>query len=158
MAGRGSAGVILQSRRQSCYLVTEKDLAIGNPLPLLLKKEEHFVVANNRRQQRRDSLFKEEWQILEQTQHRLEELKKEFEIWPNRPQDTERPQAMLRETLLRISGAIQVLEEALANSERRQDGRRSADGGQNVGLSKQFPRLAQDETPIAAEQKEMRAE
>jgi hypothetical protein len=65
---------------------------------------------------------------------------------------------MLRETLLRISGAIQVLEEALANSERRQDGRQSTDGGQNAGLSKQFPRLAQDELTIAAEQKETRAE
>ena len=96
--------------------------------------------------------------MLEQTQLRLEELKKGFEIGHNRPQETERQQAMLRETPLRISGAIQVLEEALANSERRQDVRRSADSGQNVGSSKQFPRLAQDEAPMAAEQKEMRAE
>jgi hypothetical protein len=81
--------VILQSRRQSCYLVTEKDLAIGNPLPLLLKKEEHFVVANNWRQLRRDSLFKEEGQMLEQMQLRLEEWKKEFEIGRNRLQETE---------------------------------------------------------------------
>jgi hypothetical protein len=95
--------------------------------------------------------------MLKQMQLRQEELKKEFEIGHNRLQETERQQAMLRETLLRISGAIQVLEEALANSD-RQRGRRSADGGQNVGSSKQFPRLAQDEAPIAAEQKEMRAE
>ena len=96
--------------------------------------------------------------MLEQTQLRLEELKIEFEIGHNLPQETERQQAMLRETLLRISGAIQVLEEALANSDRQRGGRQSADGGQNVGSSKQFPRLAQDEAPIAAEQKEMRAE
>ena len=95
--------------------------------------------------------------MLKQMQLRQEELKKEFEIGHNRLQETERQQAMLRETLLRISGAIQVLEEALANSD-RQRARRSADGGQNVGSSKQFPRLAQDEAPIAAEQKEMRAE
>jgi len=44
----------------------------------------------------------------------MEELKKEFEIGQHRLQETERQQAMLRETLLRISGAIQVLEEALA--------------------------------------------
>ena len=90
--------------------------------------------------------------MLKQMQLRQEELKKEFEIGHNRLQETERQQAMLRETLLRISGAIQVLEEALANSERRQD------GGQNAGLSKLFPRLAQDEAPIAAEKKETRAE
>ncbi|HEY9433169.1 MAG TPA: hypothetical protein VI260_17035 [Blastocatellia bacterium] len=96
--------------------------------------------------------------MLEQMQLRQEELKKEFEIGHNRPQETERQQAMLRETLLRISGAIQVLEEALANSESQQGGRQSADGGQDAGSSKQFPRLAQDEAPIAAEQKEMRAE
>ena len=68
--------------------------------------------------------------MLKQMQLRQEELKKEFEIGHNRLQETERQQAMLRETLLRISGAIQVLEEALTNSERRQD------GGQNAGLSK----------------------
>ena len=59
--------------------------------------------------------------MREQMQLRLEELKKEFEIGQHRLQETERQQALLRETLLRISGAIQVLEEVLANGERRQD-------------------------------------
>jgi len=72
-------------------------------------------------------------------------------------QETERQHAKLREPPLRISGATQVLEEALANSWRRQDVRQSADGGQNAGSSKQFSRLAQEEAWIAAEQKETRA-
>lgn len=54
--------------------------------------------------------------MQEQIQLRLAELKKEFEIGQTRLQETERQQAMLRETLLRISGAIQVLEEMLAES------------------------------------------
>jgi hypothetical protein len=90
--------------------------------------------------------------MREQMQFRLEELKKEFEIGHNRLQETERQQAMLRETLLRISGAIQVLEEVLANGERHQDGGQSADSGQDAGSSKQFPRLMQDEAAKAAEQ------
>ncbi len=52
--------------------------------------------------------------MREQLQLRLEELKKEFEIGQDRLQETERQQAILRETLLRISGAIQVLEEMIA--------------------------------------------
>jgi hypothetical protein len=54
-------------------------------------------------------------------QLRLVELKKEFEIGQQRLHETEKQQAALRETMLRISGAIQVLEEVLANGERRQD-------------------------------------
>jgi predicted nuclease with TOPRIM domain len=52
--------------------------------------------------------------MREQIQSRLTELKKEFEIGQTRLQELERQQAMLRETLLRISGAIQVLEEMIA--------------------------------------------
>jgi hypothetical protein len=52
--------------------------------------------------------------MREQMQLRLEELKKEFEIGQDRLRETERQQAILRETLLRISGAIQVLEEMIA--------------------------------------------
>jgi predicted nuclease with TOPRIM domain len=69
--------------------------------------------------------------MREQMQLRLEELKKEFEFGQHRLQETERQQALLRETLLRISGAIQVLEEALANGERRQDDHQFTDGGQD---------------------------
>jgi hypothetical protein len=69
--------------------------------------------------------------MREQMRLRLEELKKEFEIGQQRLQETEKQQAALRETMLRISGAIQVLEEVLANGERRQDDRQFTDGGQD---------------------------
>ena len=52
--------------------------------------------------------------VQEHLQQRLDELKKEFEIGQNRLQELDRQQAQVRETLLRISGAIQVLEEVLA--------------------------------------------
>jgi len=55
--------------------------------------------------------------MREQIEVRLEELKKEFEIGQARMEETERQQAILRETLLRISGAIQVLEEMIAPTE-----------------------------------------
>lgn len=69
--------------------------------------------------------------MREQMQLRLGELKKEFELGQQRLQETEKQQAALRETMLRISGAIQVLEEVLANGERRQDDHQFADGGQD---------------------------
>ena len=47
-------------------------------------------------------------------QARLEELKKEFESGQSRLRELDNQQALLRETLLRISGAIQVLNEVLA--------------------------------------------
>jgi predicted nuclease with TOPRIM domain len=47
-------------------------------------------------------------------QKRLEELKKEFEAGQARLREVETEGAYIRETMLRISGAIQVLEEALA--------------------------------------------
>ena len=55
--------------------------------------------------------------MREQLQLRLEELKKEFDVGQTRLQDLDRQQAALRETLLRISGAIQVLEEMLISAE-----------------------------------------
>ena len=54
----------------------------------------------------------------EQLQKRLEELKKDFEIGQTRLKELETEQAYVRETLLRISGAIQVLEEALRNNKK----------------------------------------
>ncbi len=55
--------------------------------------------------------------MQEQLQVRLEVLKNEFETGQARLRELERQQSILRETLLRISGAIQVLEELLADSE-----------------------------------------
>ena len=52
--------------------------------------------------------------MREQLQARLSVLKQEFETGQTQLRDLERQQAYLRETLLRISGAIQVLEELLA--------------------------------------------
>jgi predicted nuclease with TOPRIM domain len=52
--------------------------------------------------------------MQEQLQKRLEGLKKEFEAGQARLRELETEQTYIRETLLRISGAIQVLEEALA--------------------------------------------
>lgn len=52
--------------------------------------------------------------LREQLTNRLEELKREFEAGQAQLQELEMQQMRLRETLLRISGAIQVLEETLA--------------------------------------------
>jgi predicted nuclease with TOPRIM domain len=50
----------------------------------------------------------------EQLRNRLAELKREFELGQAKLRDLEAQEANLRETMLRISGAIQVLEEVLA--------------------------------------------
>jgi predicted nuclease with TOPRIM domain len=55
--------------------------------------------------------------MREQIQTRLEELKKEFETGQNRLRELEAEMAYVRETMLRISGAIQVLEQMLQDSE-----------------------------------------
>jgi hypothetical protein len=51
--------------------------------------------------------------MREQMQARLEELKKELETGQAELQKVEMQRAYLRETVLRIDGAIQVLEELL---------------------------------------------
>ena len=55
--------------------------------------------------------------MREQLQARLEELKQEFESGQQRLAEFENQAAQLRQTLLRISGAIQVLEEELSRDE-----------------------------------------
>jgi predicted nuclease with TOPRIM domain len=65
--------------------------------------------AGSRRGNRRDKTLRER---LEQ---KLEELKREFEIGQTRLRELEAQQSQLRETLLRISGAIQILEESLTD-------------------------------------------
>lgn len=55
---------------------------------------------------------------LQQLQERLASLQKEFEIGQSRLKELEKEEAYLREMLLRISGAVQVLNELLQqNSE-----------------------------------------
>lgn len=49
----------------------------------------------------------------ERLQRRLEELKKEFSTGRAKAAELDQQQATLHQTLLRISGAIQVLEEEL---------------------------------------------
>ena len=51
--------------------------------------------------------------MREQLEARLQELRSEFEIGQNAITEIEMQEAKLRRTLLRISGAIQVLEELL---------------------------------------------
>ena len=51
-----------------------------------------------------------------QLQGRVKILRKEFETGQTRLRELEAQQVMLRETLLRISGAIQVLEELLGGN------------------------------------------
>jgi predicted nuclease with TOPRIM domain len=51
-----------------------------------------------------------------QLEQRLRELKVEYEAGQKRLAELEAKQTMLRETLWRISGAIQVLEEELARA------------------------------------------
>lgn len=51
--------------------------------------------------------------MKQQLEQRLQSLKAEFEAGQKMLADLEAKQANLRETLLRISGAIQVLEEVL---------------------------------------------
>ncbi len=59
--------------------------------------------------------------MREQLQARLANLKQEFQTGQTQLQALERQQSSLRETLLRISGAIQVLEELLAAPEEIQN-------------------------------------
>ena len=64
--------------------------------------------------------------MREQLRQRLEELKKEFETGQARLGELEMQESRLRETLLRISGAIQVLEETLAADESEAGGEKGA--------------------------------
>jgi predicted nuclease with TOPRIM domain len=54
--------------------------------------------------------------MQEKLQQRLQSLKIEYEAGQNMLADLETKQANVRDTLLRISGAIQVLEEALSEA------------------------------------------
>lgn len=60
--------------------------------------------------------------MKEQLEQRLQELKAEFESGQKMLVDLETQQVNLKTTLLRISGAIQVLEELLAKTGVRESG------------------------------------
>jgi predicted nuclease with TOPRIM domain len=55
--------------------------------------------------------------MREQLEQRLKQLKSEFEAGQKMLTDLEAKQANVRETLLRISGAIQVIEEELGKAD-----------------------------------------
>jgi predicted nuclease with TOPRIM domain len=61
--------------------------------------------------------------MREELQNRLDILRKEFEAGQGRLRDLEMQEAHLRGTMLRISGAIQVLEELLAGAKPGEDER-----------------------------------
>jgi predicted nuclease with TOPRIM domain len=69
--------------------------------------------------------------MKDQLEQRLKELKVEFESGQKMLAELEVKQANLRESLLRISGAIQVLEEELAKESKQESG--------DLGLSEVFP-------------------
>lgn len=55
---------------------------------------------------------------------RLEELKQEFEKGQQQLETLDKQRAELRDTLLRISGAIQVLEEEIRKEEDKEEGKK----------------------------------
>jgi predicted nuclease with TOPRIM domain len=72
--------------------------------------------------------------MREQLEQRLKQLKAEFEAGQKMLSDLEAKQANVRETMLRISGAIQVLEEELARSSgpaSASEGSAMTEGGDN---------------------------
>ena len=69
-----------------------------------------------------------------QLEQRLKELRSEFESGQKALADLEAKQMNLRNTLLRISGAIQVLEEELAKESGQENTGQS--GGAIVGIRK----------------------
>jgi prefoldin subunit 5 len=54
--------------------------------------------------------------MREQMQSRLAELRRDYQLGQSQLSELGRQEVALRETLMRISGAIQVLEEMLNNS------------------------------------------
>jgi hypothetical protein len=60
--------------------------------------------------------------MKEQIEIRLQQLKTEFEAGQKMLAETEQRKINLEQTLLRISGAIQVLEELLENKQASLDG------------------------------------
>ena len=74
--------------------------------------------------------------MLEQMQTRLEELKSELEAGEAELARVENHRTYLRETLLRISGAVQVMEELLAEGQSEERSTEQRDGT-DLGASSQ---------------------
>lgn len=73
--------------------------------------------------------------MREEVTSRLENLRREFEVGQGRLRELERQEVQLRETLLRISGAIQVLEEVLASNQSQvENGHSSSDGSRSEAV------------------------
>lgn len=72
--------------------------------------------------------------MKEQVEQRLTELKAEFTSGQKVLADLEAKQITLRETLLRISGAIQVLEELLAETQPKEENNAHSLEKQQVSL------------------------
>jgi predicted nuclease with TOPRIM domain len=71
--------------------------------------------------------------MQEQLQNRLEELKKEYETGQARLRELESEAAYVRETMLRISGAIQVIQEMLGQENPQEDAQaRASEAGPGV--------------------------
>lgn len=67
--------------------------------------------------------------MQEQLKQRLEELKKEYETGQARLRELEAETNHVGETMLRISGAIQVIQEML-NSNEQEKGESASSGGE----------------------------
>ena len=59
--------------------------------------------------------------MLDDLQKKLDELKKEFEVGQNRLRELDAEQAYVRETMLRISGATQVLQELIDEAKKGEE-------------------------------------
>ena len=70
--------------------------------------------------------------MKEQIEQRLQSLKTEFESGQKMLAELEAKQANLQNTLLRISGAIQILEELLAETETQQTEETQIEEGNGV--------------------------
>jgi predicted nuclease with TOPRIM domain len=68
--------------------------------------------------------------MKEQIQSRLEELKREYETGQARLRELESETAYVRETMLRISGAIQVIQELLEKHEQQDEAVEPVQAGQ----------------------------
>jgi predicted nuclease with TOPRIM domain len=68
--------------------------------------------------------------MQEQLQQRLEELKKEYETGQARLRELEAETNHVGETMLRISGAIQVIQEMLNDSGKQEKGESASSGGE----------------------------